>query len=68
MENVQQKLSALDKKSDALIQEVKKLIKIVLSQKGKYLESLDAMEEALHLRRNYFGETSDEVCYLKSFS
>jgi len=48
MENVQQKLAALDKKSDALIQE------------GKYLESLDAMEEALHLRRNYFGETSDE--------
>lgn len=48
MENVQQKLIGLDKKSDALVQE------------GKYLESLDAMEEALNLRRTYFGETSDE--------
>jgi len=48
MENVQQKLIGLDKKSDSLVQE------------GKYLESLDAMEEALNLRRTYFGETSDE--------
>jgi len=48
MENIQHKLSALDKKSETLIQE------------GKYLESLDVLEEALQIRKEFFGDTSDE--------
>lgn len=31
---------------------------------GKYLESLDMMEEALNLRREVYGEDSDEVLFL----
>jgi len=48
MENIQHKLVALDKKSETLVQE------------GKYLESLDVLEEALDIRKNFFGDTSDE--------
>jgi tetratricopeptide (TPR) repeat protein len=48
MEAIQQKLAVLDKKSETLMQE------------GKYLESFEVLEEALEVRRNFFGDTSDE--------
>ena len=49
MESHRTKLNDLDKKSEEALQQ------------GKYLESLDFMEEALIIRRDLYGEDSDEV-------
>ena len=55
MESHRAKLEELDKRSEEALQQ------------GKYLDSLDAMEDALNIRRDLYGEDSSEVLIQSSF-